>query len=371
MKNTIFPICLLFFYAIQSGLSQNADLAIAESALNSFGLNASFAKLHDNNVEHNSQQEKIQTPISTHNMRVVTFVDVDGQEYELPTVENNGNCGGILFNYASFDQLPVTPVIEYANYSEQGVVYSQPNTQYGQYSQQSGYTQQASETTYTQTSSQPTEHYVENTPQPTVEYTTTTKINEYNEPVITYSTQTTEYQQPVTYSEDRSVFQNQGASNQQTTYTNVPATITNNNNQNTTVADAGSVFNNEMLAAVNAQRAKGCNCGGEYMAPVPAIQWDMNLERAANRHVRDMDQHNNFSHFGTDNSSPDDRAKAAGYNRSENFGENIGMGYISISHAMEGWLNSPGHCKGIMSPDTLYIGASRSGKMWCQAFGKR
>jgi uncharacterized protein YkwD len=368
MKNNLFSLFILTFCALQIGFAQNADFALVHRPDNAFGLDASFAKLQDYSVKYNSDFTNEPSSPFIKNEIVVDFIEIEGQRYELPQVAPNGNCGGMLFNYASFEQLPIVPREQYTQSSEQYVQYSSQPTEYS--NQTTQYTTQSN--TYTQ----PTEHYVEYTPQ---QHLTqggyTNQAGEhvaYTQQPVTYSNEnTTTYQQPVQNSEsDRSEFYTPTPSTTQytqPTYTQ-PTTPS---YSNIAVADAGSAFNNEMLAAVNAQRAKGCNCGGEYMAPVLPIQWDAALERAAIRQVQDMDKNNNFSHFGTDNSSPDDRAKDAGFNKTENFGENIGMGYISISHAMEGWLNSPGHCKGIMSPETLYIGAAKSGKMWCQAFGKK
>jgi uncharacterized protein YkwD len=373
MKNKLFSLSILTFCTIQMCFAQRSDFALVEHSRNISGLDASFAKLQDNSVIYNNSLvfEPIPTPL---NQTLVTdFIEIEGQRYELPQAGDNGNCGGLLFNYARFDQLPVFPREHYTPSTEQyeqsmrqTEAYSQPSQQNYQYS-----TQSTSSETYTQ----PTEHYVEYTPQQHLTqggYTNQSGEQvTYSQQPVTYSNESTTAQQSVQYTEsDRSEFYTPTQSTSQytqPTYTQ-PTTPS---YSNIAVADAGSAFNNEMLTAVNAQRAKGCNCGGEYMAPVLPIQWDAALERAAIRQVQDMDKNNNFSHFGTDNSSPDDRAKDAGFNKTENFGENIGMGYISISHAMEGWLNSPGHCKGIMSPETLYIGAAKSGKMWCQAFGKK
>jgi uncharacterized protein YkwD len=367
MKNKLFSLFILTFCSLQICFAQSADFALVHHPDNGFGLDASFAKLQDYSLMNQSTFTNKISPDVIQNELVVDFIEIEGQRYDLPQVAPNSNCGGMLFNYASFDQLPVVPREQYTPSSEQYVEHSSQSTEYStqstQYSTQTeGYTQQA-------------ERYIEYTPQ---QHLTqggyTNQAGEqvaYSQQPVTYSSGNTTYQQPVQYSEgDRSEFYTPTPSTTQYT----PPTYsqpTTPSYSNIAVADAGSAFNNEMLAAVNAQRAKGCNCGGEYMAPVLPIQWDAALERAANRQVQDMDKNNNFSHFGTDNSSPDDRAKDAGFNKTENFGENIGMGYISISHAMEGWLNSPGHCKGIMSPETLYIGAAKSGKMWCQAFGKK
>ncbi len=126
-------------------------------------------------------------------------------------------------------------------------------------------------------------------------------------------------------------------------------------------------FNNQMLAAVNALRKSGVNCGGEMMPPVKPLVWNSKLEKASVIHVADMDKNDHFSHVGTDGSLPDDRIKATGYEWAQ-VGENIGRGYKDVAAAVKGWKESANHCKQMMSAEVTQIGAAQKGSYWCQAF---
>ena len=63
-----------------------------------------------------------------------------------------------------------------------------------------------------------------------------------------------------------------------------------------------------------------------------------------------MTQHNFFDHTGSDGSTISMRVDDTGYNWRA-VGENIAAGQDTASQAVEGWLNSPGHCRNLMSPD--------------------
>ncbi len=119
-----------------------------------------------------------------------------------------------------------------------------------------------------------------------------------------------------------------------------------------------------LLELVNAIRKNGCNCGDEYMPPVPKLSWNKKLEAAAQEHSIDMALNNFFSHTGSDGSSAGDRLLAHGYKWSM-WGENIyyETGYspdAPASNAFNAWLNSPGHCKNMMDASFTEMGASKS-----------
>jgi uncharacterized protein YkwD len=71
-----------------------------------------------------------------------------------------------------------------------------------------------------------------------------------------------------------------------------------------------------------------------------------------------------------------ERAHLAGY-RWRRIGENIASGQGSPQAAVEGWLDSPGHCANTMHPGFTEMGAayainpaSETGTVyWTQAFG--
>jgi uncharacterized protein YkwD len=134
--------------------------------------------------------------------------------------------------------------------------------------------------------------------------------------------------------------------------------------QNTAAAPSANVvcgisnFNAEMLALINAYRAAGAVCGGVYYPPVGALTWNSKLEQAALVHSTDMAENNFFAHnSATNGSTPWTRIAAAGYTLSSG-GENIAAGYTSIRQVMLGWIESPGHCTGIMGNSYRDIGAS-------------
>lgn len=126
----------------------------------------------------------------------------------------------------------------------------------------------------------------------------------------------------------------------------------------------------EMLASVNNLRTKGCKCGNKYMPPVNSLSWNDRLENAAFAHAYDMYRKDFFSHKGSNGSSISARIKRAGYDWGA-AGENISWGYDSFEDTMEGWIDSPGHCRNMMSSDFTEMGAAKVGRYWVQDFGAK
>jgi uncharacterized protein YkwD len=70
---------------------------------------------------------------------------------------------------------------------------------------------------------------------------------------------------------------------------------------------------------------------------------------------------------------------AAGYSGG-GWGENIARGQSSPQSVMEGWMDSPGHCRNIMNDNYTLIGVGHylggggggpgSGNNWTQTFGR-
>ncbi len=125
----------------------------------------------------------------------------------------------------------------------------------------------------------------------------------------------------------------------------------------------------EMLNLINSYRTKGCNCGTEVMPSVAKLIWNDKLGEAAIKHTKDMAANNYFSHTSQDGKSLVDRINAAGYTWFM-LGENIAMGHTSEQQVMEGWINSPGHCKNIMNAGFTEVGFGRDKNYWTQNFGK-
>jgi uncharacterized protein YkwD len=130
----------------------------------------------------------------------------------------------------------------------------------------------------------------------------------------------------------------------------------------------------EMLVAVNAVRASGATCGGAWMAPVGPLVVNTALARAARAHSRDMASRDYFSHTSLDGRSVGDRLHAQGKDTGS-WGENIAAGGATVSDTMKQWMDSPGHCRNVMSPDYSQIGVghgyaaqSSMGHYWTQDF---
>jgi len=132
----------------------------------------------------------------------------------------------------------------------------------------------------------------------------------------------------------------------------------------------------EVLARTNAARAVGRTCGSYGFFPaVPAVASNGYLNTAARSHAVDMAANAYFNHSSRDGSAPWDRTAAAGY-RGSGIGENIAAGYSTPAIVVQGWINSPGHCKNLMGPKWkhlgvghAYVASSPYGNYWVQNFG--
>jgi uncharacterized protein YkwD len=116
------------------------------------------------------------------------------------------------------------------------------------------------------------------------------------------------------------------------------------------------VVGREILDAVNAARAVPRNCGERAFAAAPPVAWNDALGAAALEHSRDMAAHRHFAHVGSDGSLVGGRATRAGYDW-RLIGENIAAGQPSAREAVEGWIESPGHCANLMNPAFTEMGA--------------
>ncbi len=113
-----------------------------------------------------------------------------------------------------------------------------------------------------------------------------------------------------------------------------------------------------MLDAVNALRAT---------AGVPDVQLNANLTAAAATHSRDMSVQNRPWHFGSDGSSPIDRAARAGYTRTM-LGENISETFETELETLAAWMDQPDTRDVILDPEAVDMGFSwfqePGGKIW-------
>jgi uncharacterized protein YkwD len=112
----------------------------------------------------------------------------------------------------------------------------------------------------------------------------------------------------------------------------------------------------EFLDAVNQARSVGRSCGATRYDPAPPVAWNDELAMAAYLHSDDMAANGFFSHTGSGGSTPDVRIEREGYAWSS-YGENIAVGYPTVSGVIQGWLGSEGHCRNIMNPGFEEIGA--------------
>jgi uncharacterized protein YkwD len=124
-----------------------------------------------------------------------------------------------------------------------------------------------------------------------------------------------------------------------------------------------------MLEKVNKLRSTGCQCGTEFMPPVPQLKWNINLELAAKNHAQDMLSKNYFDHISPSGSIPIQRAAQAGYTGSY-VTENIGKGYFTVDAVMAAWQKSESHCRAMMDSLHTDMGAAMAGNYWVQEFGK-
>ncbi|GFE19450.1 hypothetical protein Sgleb_74970 [Streptomyces glebosus] len=116
-----------------------------------------------------------------------------------------------------------------------------------------------------------------------------------------------------------------------------------------------------MVDLVNSERRKaGCS----------PLTVNAKLTKAAQDHSKDMADHRNMSHTGSDGSSPEDRITRAGYNWSS-YGENVAYGYSSPESVMKGWMSSPGHKRNILdcSFKEIGVGHAQPDDYWTQDFG--
>ncbi|MFH8370194.1 CAP domain-containing protein [Streptomyces sp. NPDC018031] len=116
-----------------------------------------------------------------------------------------------------------------------------------------------------------------------------------------------------------------------------------------------------VVELVNSERAKvGC-------APVKVNDL---LTKAAQGHSKDMADHSNMSHTGSDGSSPGDRITRAGYTW-RTYGENVAYGYATPEQVMAGWMSSDGHKRNILNCGfkEIGVGLAQPGNYWTQVFG--
>lgn len=113
-----------------------------------------------------------------------------------------------------------------------------------------------------------------------------------------------------------------------------------------------------MLDSVNTLRAA---------AGAPALTLNSQLTAAAATHSRDMANQNRPWHFGSDGSSPLDRAARAGYSGTL-VGENISETFETELQTLAAWMEEPGTRNVLLEPTATQMGFSwfqeSNGKIW-------
>jgi uncharacterized protein YkwD len=119
----------------------------------------------------------------------------------------------------------------------------------------------------------------------------------------------------------------------------------------------------KVLKLHNAERAR---------AKLHSLEVNPRLQKAAERHARDMAAHRKMSHIGSDDSKPLDRVKDAGYDYRRT-GENIAFGRFTPDQLMEGWMESATHKRNILgsfSQIGVACATAEDGMTyWCVTFG--
>ncbi|MBJ3761573.1 CAP domain-containing protein [Maribius pontilimi] len=102
-------------------------------------------------------------------------------------------------------------------------------------------------------------------------------------------------------------------------------------------------------------------------AGAPAVQLNSELTAAAATHSRDMSVQNRPWHFGSDGSSPLERARRVGY-RGDLLGENISETYETELETLSAWMETPDQREIVLDPRARDLGFSwfqePNGKIW-------
>jgi uncharacterized protein YkwD len=114
-------------------------------------------------------------------------------------------------------------------------------------------------------------------------------------------------------------------------------------------------FEKEMMSLINAFRKKHS---------LGALEWNESLAKAARYHAKDMFEDKYFEHESYDRVGGKLKKTYNTFDRVKRFmdaglfanSENIGSGYDTPEEMLKSWLNSPGHRKNILLPNTKYIG---------------
>jgi uncharacterized protein YkwD len=129
-----------------------------------------------------------------------------------------------------------------------------------------------------------------------------------------------------------------------------------------------------VLVLANEARARPRRCGGKPFSAAQPLRLSETLNKAAAAHARDMADHSNMAHEGSNGSTPAERVTRVRY-KWRVVGENVAAGPTTADEVMQGWLASPHHCENLMDPRFTELGVgfvfdpdSDSGVYWTQVF---
>lgn len=105
---------------------------------------------------------------------------------------------------------------------------------------------------------------------------------------------------------------------------------------------------NRALRELNAYRAEN---------GLKTLTFNSKLTEASRRHARDLANHGQISHDGSNGSNHADRALAAGY-KYRFIAENVATGQKSWDEVFKGWQNSPGHNENLLNRDVSEFGVA-------------
>ncbi|UQI39296.1 CAP domain-containing protein [Vreelandella venusta] len=132
----------------------------------------------------------------------------------------------------------------------------------------------------------------------------------------------------------------------------------------------------EMLRLVNGARNNSRQCGDQAFPAASPLTWSCQLEAAAAMHASDMANNDYVSHTDANGAGIEQRANQHGYTW-QALGENIAAGHTSAAAVVNGWLESPGHCRNMMNGTFTEMGMakashadSRYTTFWTQMLGK-
>lgn len=136
-------------------------------------------------------------------------------------------------------------------------------------------------------------------------------------------------------------------------------------------SNAGTI--DDVIQLTNSARGEVHYCGGRQFQPVPPLKYSSKLTKAAEAQSIYQARNNKMTHDNPEGSLGE-RVKRVGYRFSQ-IKENVASRQQSAGEVVNSWLDSPSHCKNIMSGDVEDIGvsvkSSSSGRTyWTMVLGR-